>query len=204
MFAFLLASLFCSLLSIIAHKAWLSIRVKAKWLRSSARLLCVSLSLVNSLRTKRASLGAMFLQVALGIGISYLSWSLLTMEMNYRRASSMGIPLVRLPVDPLNLFWVVFGDLIWRLLDLLPFSFGSFGRYSRRGWHFLDKADSHIQNGPIWSIVTPRDIYVFIADPDAICEIFNRRTDFLRPSKMYSESARLQYPSFCLMFIRAT
>ncbi len=96
----------------------------------------------------------------------------------------MGIPLVRLPVDPLNLPC---------LLDRLPFDWGTFGRYSRRGWHFHDKAESHLHYGPVWALVTPRDIYVYVADPDAIHDIFLRRADFLRPSKMYSKC--LQNPS---------
>lgn len=108
------------------------------------------------------------------------------MEINYRRASSMGIPLLRLPVDPLNLIWLILEPPLWRLLDHLPFSWGSFGHYSRRGWQFHDKAESHLQYGPIWAVVTPCDIYVYVADPDAIRDIFHRRGDFLRPTKMYS------------------
>ena len=132
----------------------------------------------------------MILQLLVSVGLFYLSWSLLAMELKYRGASSMGITLVRLTVDALNLFWLVFEAPIWRLFDLLPLDFGNFGRYSRRGWHFLDKADSHLKYGPIWGIVTPRDIYIYIADPEAIRDVFNRRTDFLRPSKMYSKLAR--------------
>ena len=127
----------------------------------------------------------MIAQLILGLPFFYLTWSLITMEINYRRASSMGMPLVRLYVDPLNIPWVVLEPSIWRILDLLPIDFGSFRRYSRRGWHFSDKADSHLQYGPAWAIVTPRDIYVQVADPNAIHDIFFRPEDFLRPSKMY-------------------
>lgn len=67
------------------------------------------------------------------------------MEMNYRRALSMDIPLVRLPVDPMNLIWLIMEPSLWRLLDRLPFSWGTFGRYSRRGWRFHDKRLRHIQ-----------------------------------------------------------
>jgi hypothetical protein len=35
--------------------------------------------------------------------LAYLTWSLAALELNYRRASSMGIPLVRLYVDGQNL-----------------------------------------------------------------------------------------------------
>lgn len=129
----------------------------------------------------------MIAQLLLGLVVAYLLWSLAAMEINHRRASKMGIPLVRLPVDPLNLPWLILEPLLWHLLDRLPFDWGTFGRYSRRGWHFHDKAESHLHYGPVWALVTPRDIYVYVADPDAIHDIFLRRADFLRPSKMYSK-----------------
>lgn len=100
----------------------------------------------------------MIVQLLLGLGGAYLIWSLLAMEINYRRASSMDIPLVRLPIDPMNLPWLILEPLLWRLLDRLPFDWGTFGRYSRRGWHFHDKAESHLHYGPAWALVTPRDI----------------------------------------------
>ena len=129
----------------------------------------------------------MISQILLSLGLVYLAWSYIAMEINHRRASAMGIPLVRLFIDPLNIPWIIFEPTVWRLLDLLPFRWGTFEHYSRRGWHFHDKAKSHVRYGPIWALVTPRDIYVYVADPDAIREIFDRRGDFLRPSKMYSK-----------------
>ena len=128
----------------------------------------------------------MIATLSLALGVAYLAWSVIAMEVNHRRAASMGIPLVRLPIDPMNIVWLVLEPWFWRLLDRFPFTWGAFGRYSRRGWHFYDKAESHLRYGPIWALVTPVDIYVYVADPDAIHEIFNRRGDFQRPSKMYS------------------
>lgn len=129
----------------------------------------------------------MILQLAIGLGVAYLVWSLAAMEINHRRASSIGIPLVRLPIDPMNIPWLVLEPYFWRVMDHLPFRWGTFGRYSRRGWHFHDKAKSHLHYGPAWALVTPCDIYVYVADPDAIHDIFMRRGDFLRPSKLYSK-----------------
>ncbi|KAI9789936.1 MAG: hypothetical protein M1816_005705 [Peltula sp. TS41687] len=127
----------------------------------------------------------MIAQLLLGLVVAYISWSFVAMEINYHRASSMGIPLVRLPVDPLNIAWIIVEPSLWRLLDRLPINWGTFGRYSRRGWQFDVKAESHLRYGPIWALVTPANIWVYVADPDAIHEIFNRRADFLRPGKMY-------------------
>lgn len=129
----------------------------------------------------------MILEILVTSVLGYLLWSLIAMEINYKRATAMGIPLVRLPVDPMNLAWLVIEPSLWRVLDKIPIDWGTFGRYSRRGWHFHDKAFSHLKYGPVWALVTPCDIYIYFADPDAIHDIFTRRGDFLRPSKMYSK-----------------
>jgi hypothetical protein len=128
----------------------------------------------------------MILLVVIGLAVAYLGWSYVAMEINYRRASSMGIPLVRLIIDPQNVVWMILESHLWPYLDRLPIDLGTFGQYARRGWHFADKADSHLRYGPVWALVTPVDIYVHVADSDAVHDIFDRRTDFLRPSKMYS------------------
>jgi predicted alpha/beta hydrolase len=119
----------------------------------------------------------------------YLVWSLVAMEINYRRAKTMGIPLVRLPIDPLNILFQVFESHVWGILDRFPnLHLPTFARYARRGWYFKDKASSHLKYGPIWAMVTPVDIHIAIADPEAVHEVFSRRNDFLRPIKMYSKS----------------
>ena len=109
------------------------------------------------------------------------------MELNIRRARSMGIPLIRIPIDPMNVLWLVLEPHLFRVLHRLPISYGAFGYYSRRGWHFRDKAESHLRYGPAWAIVTPRGIYLHIADPDAINDVFARRADFMRPLQLYSK-----------------
>ena len=70
--------------------------------------------------------------LSLFLGFAYLAWSLLSLELNYRRASKMGIPLVRLPVDGQNVLWASIEGHLWPLLDKLPINWGAFGRYSRR------------------------------------------------------------------------
>ncbi|KAF7901053.1 hypothetical protein EAF00_003274 [Botryotinia globosa] len=127
----------------------------------------------------------MFAEIVSGLALGYLLWSIIAMKINHLRASKMGIPLIRLPVDSMNMIWLVLEPSLWRVLDQLPINFGNFGHYSRRGWHFHDKATSHLKYGPIYGLVSPCDIYIYVADPDAI-EIFTRRGDFLRPSKMYT------------------
>lgn len=134
----------------------------------------------------------MILQLLGLLALAYLAWSLVALEINYRRASAMGIPLVRLYIDPQNLLWMVCEPIIWPWLDRLPINWNNynFGRYSRRGWYFADRGKSHQRYGPIWAIVSPRHIYINVADSEAIHDIFQRRMDFIRPSEMYSMSRR--------------
>jgi len=119
----------------------------------------------------------------------YLAWSLIALEVNYRRATSMGIPLVRLPVDPLNILFQVFESHVWKIIDRLPVEnlLPVWMRYARRGWYFKDKASSHLRYGPIWALVTPCDVHILVCDPEAVHDVFARRNDFVRPNKMYSE-----------------
>lgn len=129
----------------------------------------------------------MIAQFLAGVSVAYLIWSLFCMEINVRRARTMGIPLVRVPIDAMNVLWLVLDPLLFGVLDRLPISYGSFGYYYRRGWHFRDKAESHLKYGPAWAIVTPREIYLHVADPNAINDVFARRADFMRPVHLYSK-----------------
>ncbi|KAF2106159.1 putative cytochrome P450 monooxygenase [Lophiotrema nucula] len=124
-------------------------------------------------------------EIAALVVVLYAAWGFIAMESNYRRASSMGIPLIRLPIDPLNVLFQVFEAHVWTILDLLPIRLPTFARYARRGWFFPDKAESHLKYGPIWALVTPRDIHINICDPQSVVDIFAKRTQFVRPSKMY-------------------
>ena len=82
---------------------------------------------------------------------------------------------------------------MWAILDRLPVpwsSYPDFVLFSRRGWHFNDISETHVRLGPVFALVTPVAIYMHFADPDAIRDIFARRTDFVRPVKEYSNRPR--------------
>lgn len=125
-------------------------------------------------------------QILITLACAYLTWSIIALEFNYRWASAMGIPLVRIIVDPQSLPWMFIQARLWPILDRLPIDWGGFGRYGRRGRQFTGKADSHLRHGPVWALVTPSKFYIHVADADAVYEMFHRRKDFPRPSKMYS------------------
>lgn len=128
-------------------------------------------------------------QLLLGLAMAWLLYSSMSLAKNLRRAQAMGVPLIKVPVSPMNVLWIVFEPLVFRIVDRLPFGIGSFGRYGRRGWHFLDKAASHLELGDAFALVTPRETFLHICDPDAINDVFSRRQDFVRPVRLYSKSS---------------
>lgn len=127
----------------------------------------------------------MIAQILVGLAVAWLVYSTIALANNVRRARKMGVPLIVVPVSPMNILWIVAEPLVFRILDSLPFRLGSFSRYGRRGWHFSDKAASHIELGDAWALVTPRETFLQICNPDAINEVFARRQDFQRPVQLY-------------------
>jgi hypothetical protein len=121
------------------------------------------------------------------LALGWLLYSMIALRTNLRRAQAMSVPLIVVPVSPMNVFWIVIEPMVFRILDSLPFRFGTFSRYGRRGWHFHDKAASHVELGDAFALVTPRETFLHICDPDAINEIFSRRQDFVRPVQLYSK-----------------
>ncbi|KAJ5108016.1 cytochrome P450 [Penicillium angulare] len=118
------------------------------------------------------------------LGGTWLAWSLIAMELNYRRAIAMGIPAIRQCFDGSNFIWMMAEAPVWSFLDKLGVELGSF-RYSRRGWYFYDQAKTHIRLGPVWALVSPRGIILYVADSEIVNEIFQRRSDFIRPFEGY-------------------
>ena len=121
---------------------------------------------------------------------AYVAWTWICIELRIRQASSMGIPLVRFPIDSHNIPWQVIEAHVWRLIDALPIPWLSWPeniRFVRRGWHFFEKNDHHRRHGPIFAIVSGASTNVLVSDPDAAREILTRRKDFVRQVKNYSE-----------------
>jgi hypothetical protein len=119
--------------------------------------------------------------------LAWLGYSLLCLWINIQQARRIGLPIRILPVSPMNLLWVISEPLVFGIIDKLPFSLGSLSRYGRRAWHFQEKAESHVEMGDTFSIVSPGEIFIYVSDPGAITSIFSRRADFARPLEMYRE-----------------
>ncbi|KAK4167924.1 cytochrome P450 [Cladorrhinum sp. PSN259] len=130
----------------------------------------------------------MIIELLVAPGLAYVVWTLVCLEINVRRARAMGVPVIRLPVDYNNLLWVALSPFLFKFLDRLPFKWSSypdFLRNSRRGYHFYEGSKPFEKLGPVWAQVTPVNICLHFADPQASKEIFARRRDFLRPIEEY-------------------
>ncbi|KAH8891773.1 cytochrome P450 [Thozetella sp. PMI_491] len=130
----------------------------------------------------------MILEIAASFTLVYGLWTVYCLESNVRRARALGVPIVRCPVDHNNLGWMIIQPFVWKVVDALPIQWKSLPisiRITRRGWHFMEKSDLHVQMGPVWAMVTPVIILLHFADPAAISEIMTRRKDFNRPIKEY-------------------
>jgi hypothetical protein len=57
----------------------------------------------------------------------------------------------------------------------------------RRGWHFLDKPISHQRYEPVLAFVIPRGLHMYVAEADAVHDMFMRRLDSKRPNDYYSK-----------------
>lgn len=133
----------------------------------------------------------MFSVILLGcVFLAYTVWTIVCLEANVRKARSFNVPIVRLPIDSNNVFWILLQPYVWKILDRLPFNWSTYSRflrYSRRGWYFAERADAHVHLGPVWALVSPMAINIHFADPETIRDIVTRRGDFQRPTKELSK-----------------
>ncbi|KAL4907685.1 hypothetical protein BDW74DRAFT_189130 [Aspergillus multicolor] len=112
-------------------------------------------------------------------------YNLVCLTINARRAQKIGIPYHIIPFSPINPLWGLLEPGVFFILDRLPFQLSPFNHYGRRSWQIADKAESHRRMGEAFAIATPREVFVFVCDADAISDVLARRLDFVRPTGLY-------------------
>ena len=123
------------------------------------------------------------------IALAFVSWSLISILLNYKAARKIGFPVIISPVASLNPIWI----LTWRtfpsVLSLrhLPLGLGKWARCTYMGWPFDDKDALHKELGPIFTIVTPAGLEVTVADPHVTNAVFAKRKEFIKPAVMYDQ-----------------
>lgn len=113
--------------------------------------------------------------------IAWIVYIGLCLFSNYRKAISMGLPVVISPVSPENPLWMAFQTVFSDVLRHFPWSATSLTRHCQSSWEFYDRYKSHERYGDAWALVTPGWTWLYIADKDAIMDIFARSKEFKRP-----------------------
>ena len=121
----------------------------------------------------------------LALGICFFSYYLLTFKRNVDRVKHLDIPKIFNPLCPSNVVWLLVQPVVLPLIRILPFDSGKWVRYSKWGWEFEERYQTHAELGDVWMQVTPSMNWVYVADANLVKEIFHRREDFRRPIQLY-------------------
>ncbi|KAE8441593.1 hypothetical protein EG329_004642 [Mollisiaceae sp. DMI_Dod_QoI] len=103
---------------------------------------------------------------------------------NYSTARKIGLPVLVTPISFLHPLWLLSHRRLGPFLKALPFGLGKFVDHTGFSWFFPDRYRSHADLGPAFIIVSPSQVQVILADPDAIDDILAKRKDFTKDSKM--------------------
>lgn len=113
---------------------------------------------------------------------------------NYLVARKMGVAVRIILFDHVNPLWLVCDRLVLSFVKRLPFGLGnnSFTRYNFRGWEVPDRYYSHHEMGDAYILISPRNIWLYIADPDAILDLWRRGKEFPRDVSVTGEYGLLE------------
>ncbi|KAI9689168.1 MAG: hypothetical protein M1822_000906 [Bathelium mastoideum] len=101
---------------------------------------------------------------------------------NYLKISRLAIPHVFSPVNLDNPLWIAFQLACGSAIDYFPFAAFSFTRHCRLGWEVHDRYRTHARLGDAFIVVTPGKNWLFIADDEAVTDVFARNRDFKTPT----------------------
>ncbi|KAK4038604.1 cytochrome P450-like protein [Parachaetomium inaequale] len=101
---------------------------------------------------------------------------------NYREARTLGVPIRIIPIDHLNKLWLLVDKQVVSLVRKLPGPLGNnnFTRFNYRGWHEDDGLRAHDEMGEAFVLVTPSRNWFYLADPEALFNMYRRGKDFPR------------------------
>lgn len=134
------------------------------------------------------SLFQLLLVTSLSSTIAWIAYSWVCLLLNYLKARKVGIPIRVVLISHGNPFWILVDRKVVSLFKRLPFGNGNFTRYNWRGWEVEDRYRSHLEMGDVYMQVTPDKNWLYVCDPEALMDIFRRRSDFPRPLEIYGMS----------------
>ena len=119
--------------------------------------------------------------------LAWFLWSAYSLGINYRRARTIGLPILIQPINPLNPFWVLLYPKlvpVFRLSRVTAYLI----QCSYPGWTFDGKYDVHKELGEVFLVVNPGHVQLCVANAAAAESITTRRKDFPKPIKLYSKA----------------
>lgn len=122
---------------------------------------------------------------ALWLLLAYVGWSLLSFARNYRTAQKIGLPIVVSPVDALNPVWYLSRNIVGAVFLKLPSGLGGWAHRLQSHWTNQARYAMHAKYGGAFQEVTPSSVKVFVADPEAIEDIYKRYNDFIKSPFIY-------------------
>ncbi len=126
----------------------------------------------------------MIASIIIAIVALWVLWSFASLFKNIQKAKSTQLPIVISLFNQQNPLWMLTQGPLMSILDKLSIDLGSFMKCSRRNWTFNDRYLMHQKYGKMFVHVTPSDIEFYVADAAVSDEIFSRKRDFPKPSKM--------------------
>jgi cytochrome P450 len=114
------------------------------------------------------------------VTLALLSWPCIKLAKNYIKARKIGLPILITPISFFNFLWLLGNHRLAPLLKALPFGLGNFVDYSGLSWYFADRYRNHARLGLGFCVVSPGEVQVILADPDAVDDVLTRRKEFQR------------------------
>lgn len=116
------------------------------------------------------------------LGTSWTTYSCYCLYRNYIIAREIGVPIRIIPIDHLNKLWLLADKQVTTFIRQLPGSLGnnSFTRFNYRGWHERDGLRAHEEMGEAFVLVSPSRNWLYLANPDALIDMYRRGKDFPR------------------------
>lgn len=120
--------------------------------------------------------------ILLSLGAAWTAYSVCCLYRNYTEACKIGIPVRVIPIDHLNKLWLLVDKQVVSLVRRLPGVLGNnnFTRFNYRGWHEHDGTLAHDEMGEAYVLVTPSRNWLYLANPDALMNMYRRGQDFPR------------------------
>lgn len=117
----------------------------------------------------------------------YLLYNILRWSGNVRTARKSNLKVIPMPTHEMNPFFllgIVFGR---RIVKRLPFglSQSKYLRFYWKDWAFQTDFEQFEEYGDVFSIASPAGTSVFVANADVANQIFMRRNDFPKDTRLY-------------------